>query len=179
MTQWMVRPAVSSDVHPLMAMDHGGQTTHVWQMNWEVSADGLQVKAVFRRVRLPREVWLAYPREVQRLADIWNRWATTLVAADGERLAGYVRIEPRNDLAWVTDWVVNTPWRGQGVGRRLLQAAEDWARQQGLRQITLEMISKNDPAVRLAQRAGYEFCGYNDQYYASQDVALFYGKVFK
>ncbi len=179
MSDWQIRPAVSTDIRTLTAMDHGGQTTYVWQMNWEVSPDGLQVQARFRRVRLPREVWLTYPRDVQRLPDVWNRQAVTLVAARGEQLGGYVRIEPRHDLAWVTDWVVNAPWRLQGLGAFLLQAAEGWARARNLRQLTLEMISKNDPAVRLAQRAGYEFCGYHDQYYASQEVALFYGKIIQ
>jgi RimJ/RimL family protein N-acetyltransferase len=39
--------------------------------------------------------------------------------------------------------------------------------------------SKNLPAIRLAQKFGYEFCGYNDQYYINQDVALFFAKVYK
>ena len=30
-----------------------------------------------------------------------------------------------------------------------------------------------------AQKFGYEFCGYNDQYYLNQDVALFFGKALK
>jgi RimJ/RimL family protein N-acetyltransferase len=43
----------------------------------------------------------------------------------------------------------------------------------------LEMQSKNHPYIRLAQKFGYEFCGYNDQYYPTQDVALFFGKALK
>jgi RimJ/RimL family protein N-acetyltransferase len=43
----------------------------------------------------------------------------------------------------------------------------------------IEMQSKNHPAIRLAQKHGYEFCGYNDHYYLTQDVALFFAKVLK
>jgi RimJ/RimL family protein N-acetyltransferase len=39
--------------------------------------------------------------------------------------------------------------------------------------------SKNVPAIRLAQKSGFEFCGYNDQYYLNKDVALFFAKVLK
>jgi hypothetical protein len=34
------------------------------------------------------------------------------------------------------------------------------------------MQSKNHPAMMLAQKYGYEFCGYNDRYYSNQDIAL-------
>jgi RimJ/RimL family protein N-acetyltransferase len=40
----------------------------------------------------------------------------------------------------------------------------------------LEMTSKNVPAIRLAQKLGFEFCGYNDAYYETQDIAIFFGR---
>ena len=47
------------------------------------------------------------------------------------------------------------------------------------RRLVLEVISKNQPGIRLAQKFGFEFCGYNDQYYPNQDVALFFGRALK
>jgi RimJ/RimL family protein N-acetyltransferase len=41
------------------------------------------------------------------------------------------------------------------------------------------MQSKNQAYIRLAQKFGYDFCGYNDQYYPTQDVALFFGRAVK
>jgi hypothetical protein len=38
------------------------------------------------------------------------------------------------------------------------------------------MQSKNYPAMMLAQKHGYEFCGYNDRYYPNQDIALVFGR---
>jgi RimJ/RimL family protein N-acetyltransferase len=58
-------------------------------------------------------------------------------------------------------------------------AVQAWALQRGARRIVLEMQSKNHPYIRLAQKFGYEFCGYNDQYYPTQDVALFFGRALK
>jgi ribosomal protein S18 acetylase RimI-like enzyme len=43
----------------------------------------------------------------------------------------------------------------------------------------LEMQSKNIPAVHLAMRLGYEFCGYNDHYYSNQDIALFFAQFLR
>ena len=36
------------------------------------------------------------------------------------------------------------------------------------------MQSKNYPAIHLALNQGYAFCGYNDHYYSTQDIALFF-----
>jgi RimJ/RimL family protein N-acetyltransferase len=43
----------------------------------------------------------------------------------------------------------------------------------------MEMHSKNMAAVRLAMKMGFEFCGYNDQYYANQDIALFFSALLR
>lgn len=42
-----------------------------------------------------------------------------------------------------------------GLGRRLLSTAEDWARQQGLRHLTLETAAGNTTARRFYAAAGY------------------------
>jgi len=39
------------------------------------------------------------------------------------------------------------------------------------------MTSKNYAAIRLSQKLGFEFCGYNDHYYLTQDIALFFGRA--
>jgi ribosomal protein S18 acetylase RimI-like enzyme len=69
--------------------------------------------------------------------------------------------------------------RRQGVASALLGAAQDWASARSHRRLILEMQSKNVPGIRLAQKFGYEFCGYNDHYYLNQDVALFFAKALK
>jgi aminoglycoside 6'-N-acetyltransferase I len=45
-------------------------------------------------------------------------------------------------IGYLEAWYVNAGWRGQGVGRELAQAAEDWAREQGCR----EMASDTNPS---------------------------------
>jgi ribosomal protein S18 acetylase RimI-like enzyme len=74
---------------------------------------------------------------------------------------------------------VDLPRRRQGVAAALLTTTQEWAQERSHRRLILEMQSKNVPAIRLAQKFGYEFCGYNDHYYLTQDVALFFAKSLK
>lgn len=46
-------------------------------------------------------------------------------------------------------------YRGQGIGRRLLQACIDKAPQKGITRITLEVRADNQPAIKLYEKAGF------------------------
>ncbi len=173
-----IRPAVSADLPRLMGLDHSVASDYVWQL--DLRRESGQVSAALREVRLPRPVAVRYPRNPFALADEWTRKAAVLVAVESAPL-GYACIVEHGaaTVAWVTDLVVAPEQRRRGIGSLLLQAAEDWARQRGCRMIIFEVQAKNQPAIRLAQKSGLEFCGYNDHYYANQDVALFFGRTLK
>jgi ribosomal protein S18 acetylase RimI-like enzyme len=59
-------------------------------------------------------------------------------------------------FGWVMCVHVERPWRGQGLGRRLMEAAEAWARERGIGQITLNVSARNAPARGLYDSLGYE-----------------------
>jgi ribosomal protein S18 acetylase RimI-like enzyme len=162
-----------------MAIDHSCQTDYVWQM--DVQHEDGQIGAIFREIRLPRSVPVLYPRLVSTLSESWNRRSGVLVAAIGGQAVGYVRandaILPRT--AWLVDVVVSPRFRRQGIASALVLAAQSWAVERKNHRALLEMPSKNSPAVHLAQKLGYEFCGYNDQYYESQDIALFFARLIR
>jgi len=82
-------------------------------------------------------------------------------------------------VAWVTDLVVAPEKRRSGVGSALLASAEAWAVERGHHTLIFEAQAKNQPAIRLAQKFGLEYCGYNDHYYSNHDVALFFGRALK
>jgi len=163
----------------LMAIEHSTLSDYVWQL--ELRRESGQLTSSFREVRLPRTVSVAYPRNPMSLADQWTRLDVVLVALTEESPIGYMcaREEHTAAIAWVTDLVVAPEWRRQGAASALLTAVQDWASKRGVRRLILEMQSKNQPCIRLAQKFGYEFCGYNDQYYPTQDVALFFGRALK
>ncbi len=61
-----------------------------------------------------------------------------------------------DNVGYIEAWFVDAVWRGQGIGRRLVEAAESWARSQGCR----EMASDTTPAYPVSPvahaRLGYE-----------------------
>jgi ribosomal protein S18 acetylase RimI-like enzyme len=177
MPQVQIRPAVATDVNALMGMDHSCTSDYVWQMDIQ-SGDGVS-GAIFREIRLPRSVTVSYPRPVAALAEDWSRRSAALVALAGGEIVGYVRMTDRllPRMAWVTDLVVAPRHRRQGIGSALLLAVQSWAQDRKDRRIVFEMLSKNNAAIRLAQKLGYEFCGYNDCYYETQDIAIFFGRA--
>lgn len=179
MPTFEIRPALASDLPRLMAIDHSCLSDYVWQL--ELRREPGQITVGFREVRLPRSVMLTYPRNPMSLADEWQRRDLFLAAVQEETPIGYVCVseEYAASIAWVTDLVVSPERRRQGAASALLMAAQEWALERGAKRLILEMQSKNQACIRLAQKFGYEFCGYNDQYYPTQDVALFFGRALK
>jgi len=179
MSSFDIRPAVATDLPTLMGIDHSASSEYVWQL--DVRSEPNQVSANFREVRLPRSVVVTYPRNPSILADEWTKRDVFLVALQGEVPVGYVGVVEKHvsAVAWITDIAVESSVRRRGVAANLLTAVQAWALERGVRRIVLETQSKNHPCIRLAQKFGYEFCGYNDQYYPTQDVALFFGRALK
>lgn len=58
-------------------------------------------------------------------------------------------------VAWLEDWVVHPEQRGRGLGTRLLRAAVDWARKDGITRITLLTDPDNVRARGLYLRHGF------------------------
>jgi len=174
-----IRSAIATDLSSLMAIDHSCQTDYIWQM--EVQHEDGQIGAIFREIRLPRSVSVLYPRPISSLSESWSRRSGMLVAVIGGQTVGYVRANDASipHTAWLLDVVISPGFRRQGIASALVLAAQSWAVQRKDVRALLEMPSKNNPAIRLAQKLGYEFCGYNDQYYETRDVALFFGRSIR
>ena len=170
-----IRPGQSTDLSRLMGMDHTCVSEYVWQV--DLRREPGQISTTLREVRLPRPITVPYPRNPYALADEWHRKAAILVAVDPDPV-GYALIAEQSQatVAWITDLVVAREKRRTGVGFALLASAESWAVARGCRMMIFEVQAKNQPAIRLAQKFGLEYCGYNDHYYANRDVALFFGR---
>ena len=179
MSTFEIRPASAGDLSRLMALDHSCSSDYVWQL--ELRREVGQITASFREVRLPRSIEVKYPRNPASLADEWMHRDIMLVATVEGLPVGYMCaiVEQASATAWVTDIVVALAIRRKGAASALLMAIQTWALERGVRRLILEMQSKNQAYIRLAQKFGYEFCGYNDQYYLTQDVALFFGRAIK
>jgi ribosomal protein S18 acetylase RimI-like enzyme len=173
-----VRELALGDIAELTEMDHSYHTDFVWQMDIQ-SLDN-QVNVRFRETRLPRSMRVEYPRDAAQLAEDWKIRDGVLVAEHEESPVGYLSLSRSqiSGLITVTDLVVLRRLRRHGIGSSLLRAAQTWASERDSNQLMMEMQSKNYPAICLANKLGYEFCGYSDRYYPNQDIALFFARRF-
>ena len=180
MTQQMrIRPAWPRDLEVCEAIDHSYTTDRVWQMDARETNDTVAV--TFRVARLPREIRVNYPRQGEDLVAGWQRRDGFLVAQEAGRVRGYVALNAlvEHGIAWVGDLVVDRPWRRQSIGTALLRAAAQWGRDHDLARLVVEVQTKDYPAIRFCQSRGLALCGYNDHYWPSQDIALFFGQSLR
>lgn len=179
MAEVQIRNAVATDIPVVMGFDHSSKSDYVWQFDLQQGED--QVGAIFREIRLPRSVTIRYPKSITSLPDYWNRQSEMIVAVVEKGVCGYLRVTDFAipETSWITDLVVAQGYRRKGIGKSLLMAAQNWAMERQKSQIIVEMSAKNHPAINLVKKMGYEFCGYNDNYYSSNDVALFFGRPLR
>jgi GNAT superfamily N-acetyltransferase len=82
---------------------------------------------------------------------------TFLLAEDSGALVGCVYIETRDDRAYLGLLSVQPARQGAGLGRRLVAAAEDHARQSGSQAMDLRVIStRGEQLLPFYQRLGYQ-----------------------
>ena len=175
----IVRPATLADLNACLSIDHSSATDHVWQM--QVRDSDLQVGVSFHVVRLPRQMRVEYPRDVEQLVEDWHREEAFLVAEADNEVRGYVDLlaMPWQQMGWVANLAVERNYRRRGIATALLRHARQWARQHGLRLLQAEATTKNYPALRLYQKLGFQFCGFNDHYYPNQDIAVFFVQLLR
>ncbi|MCS6906579.1 MAG: GNAT family N-acetyltransferase [Anaerolineales bacterium] len=181
MPQIEIRPSLVSDLDQLLALERDYITQYVCQIEIEENGDDEIQTIRLRRVRLPRLVRVEYPRNRQQLLDEWTNSAGLLVAGQGEQIVGYVAfcLQKAPCSVWITDLVVGRPLRRQGIARALVLAVEEWALAKEQQRLVLEMQSRNDPAIQMAKKFGFEFCGFQEAYYPNGDVALFFARSIR
>ena len=171
-----IRKAVSPDIELFTRFNHSVKTDRVWQMSQ--SENPGKIATSFVEVRLPREAKLAYPRSPDSLNRSWKDFSVVLTACTEGGPVAYLSINSINssESIWIKDLVVDEPWRKQGIASSLFRAANEWGKSRGYLRATLEMASKNYPAICLARKLGFEFSGFNDQYLEKNDIALFFSR---
>ena len=81
--------------------------------------------------------------------------ASRVVLVDGEP-AGICKLAIRADQGWIAGVGVAAPHRGSGLGEALMREVIEVARTRGLRELWLEVLTPNAPAIRLYEKLGFE-----------------------
>jgi len=171
-----IRQVVSTDVEDLSDLEHGYYSEHVWQMGLDYNSDA--TKIAFHRTRLPRQVFVPYPRGREEIFSDLLQTEAFLVAVLDDRLVGYVKVvaEPTHKIARVSDLVVSASSRRKGIASGLLLAVLNLISYREFHALILEMQSKNDPAISMATKLGFRFCGFRDHYFPNNELALFFSR---
>lgn len=87
----------------------------------------------------------------------------TFVAEKDGRLVGFITVlfpkfRKLRRNAYLTLSVLKSE-RGKGIGTRLIGTAEAFAKERGARRLELDVFAKNEDAVRLYERLGFEHEG--------------------
>lgn len=114
----------------------------------------------------PEAFCTSYETEANWDADQWQRrligsYATFVAVLEGRDCglvtAAELRGQPQ-DAGLFGMWV-SAEARGHGAGRALVSAAVEWARAGGYKQLFLDVIDGNSPAITLYARCGFEPTG--------------------
>ena len=81
--------------------------------------------------------------------------ASRVALVDGAP-AGICKLAIRGDRSWIAGVGVSITHRGQGIGEELMRDVLETARVRGLREVLLEVLVQNEPAIRLYDKLGFE-----------------------
>ena len=109
---------------------------------------------------------ISYPRDA--LSEfIGNRRSNTWVADEKGEVVGFLIAERQaHRAAHIVTIDVVESWRRRHVGSLLMDAAEDWAREQGLVLVYLEAAENNAPARSFYEARGYRKVDHVLNYYS-------------
>ena len=78
----------------------------------------------------------------------------------------------------INNVVVAEEWRGQGVGKKMLETLMEWGKRIGIENYTLEVRVSNTPAIRLYESLGFESAGIRPGFYdrPKEDASIMWKK---
>lgn len=121
-----------------------------------------------------------HPWSIESLkAELYKDDSYFFVAIADEKIVGYMGFNTVLDEAYVANVAVLPQYRGQGIGRALVNHACVLCREMNMSFITLEVRSSNLPAISLYQSIGFKEVGRRKNFYTEPtEDALLMTKYF-
>ncbi len=121
------------------------------------------------------------PWPYESFIDVLNNKSAGYFAAldGGGRLLGYIGMYDLIDEVSIINIATDPNHRHMGIGKLLICAAEDFARERNCPRITLEVRESNLPAISLYEKQGYLPNGREKNYYNNpkEDALLYYKEI--
>ena len=170
-SQPVVRSASKADLPALTRLDLTYPTTRYLAIDRTGTAPHHSFAFAWHNREAPDAVYADY--SLDRLEGAMTKADLFLVAHLGRSPVGLLMIVVPSwtDAAEITDLAVDRNARQSGVGRALINAASEWARNRGHRSLWVEPRSDNADAIEFYLRLGFRVSGFNDRMYSNTDHA--------
>lgn len=111
--------------------------------------------------------------------EIENELAYYWVALVDNKVIGYMGMWYIIDEGHITNIAVHSDYRGQGIGKKILEHGITKAVEKGIDAITLEVRPSNKAAISLYEQFGFEVVGRRRDYYEKpiEDGFVFWLKI--
>ena len=96
--------------------------------------------------------------EAGYLEPFWNGGENRIYVAEDDEVRAFLSIEVYREpqaYLYLDDFSVTAAYRGSGIGTKLMQTAEAYAREIGIPAIVLHVEKNNESAFRFYERLGY------------------------
>ena len=167
-----IRPLPRFDAERFQAIASGYTTNAIYQVKWVDSPE--QANFALAREQLPAPQEFRYPFSDEDFAHyraiVPGEYC--MAAFDGDEVIGVAIAEAQgwNNVLWVWDFHVAQAYRGQGIGRYLMDALVEKATSAGLRAIICETQNTNTPAIDFYRAVGFALEGVDISYYTNEDM---------
>ena len=112
------------------------------------------------------------PVDIEARAASWSLDGALLAEADGE-VVGSIHVQKSRHGFAEIGMCVARDWRGKGVGSALMDAAETWARENGVHKLALGVFAHNDRAIALYRKHGFVEEGRRVKHYRRRNGELY------
>lgn len=79
------------------------------------------------------------------------------VACDNDKVIGYLSVVKNDNYLYLDDYCVSKEYRGYGIGSNLIKISEQFAKEQGLKEVHLHVQTANHESREFYSRKGYEY----------------------
>lgn len=95
--------------------------------------------------------------------NISNVQEVLIALDDAQKMIGFIELNLRDNVPgssqqttpYIEAWFVSPDCQGQGIGKALIHAAEEWAKQQGFQELGSDAPITNEKSVNLHKQLGF------------------------
>lgn len=129
-----------------------------------VRPDDVNDWLAMRQALWPEPAELLHRKEMAKLLSDMERSTALVCEREQGSLVGFAEVSLRewaegcvsSPVGYLEGWYVRPEFRGRGVGRQLVEAAEDWARARGCTEMGSDTDLGNTQSEAAHRRLGFE-----------------------